>query len=170
MIVTATEIGMLLDALAAAFPRTTMSAETVQIYAAFLADLDFDRAATAVATHIAEGKWFPTIGELRALAFADQLGPDIDQAWGEIMREVSRVGAYRSPSFSHPAVTAAVESLTWREICLDDNNVALRAHFGKVYAAARARIIADERTEFIKAIVAELPRRAIAGAQRRLGK
>lgn len=161
------ETAMLLDALAAAFPRSEMSGETAQVYVRFLADLDFDRGATAVATHIAEGKWFPTISELRARAFADRNGPDPDQAWGEVLLAVARYGAYRSPTFSHPAITAAVGSLTWREICASDNAPALRAHFAKTYELCRGRIIADERTEFIKAIVAELPRRAIAGAERK---
>lgn len=159
------QTGMLLDALVAAFPRTTMTAETAQIYASFLADLDFDRAATAVATHIAEGKWFPTVADLRERAFTSERGPDIDQAWAEVKRKVGSVGIYREPQWSHPAIAAAIGSLTWRDVCLDDNPVALRAHFGKVYASARERIVADQRTEFIKAIVAELPRRAIRGSE-----
>ncbi len=161
------ETAMLLDALAAAFPRSEMSGETAQIYARFLADLSFDDAATAVATYIAEGKWFPTIGEIRTLAFADRRGPDPDQAWGELLQAVARFGRYREPRFSHPAIEAAVASLTWREICLSDNAPALRAHFGKAYAACRGRITANQQSEFIKAIVAELPKRALAGRERK---
>lgn len=161
------QAGMLLDALHAAFPRTEVSPETVWIYARYLTDIEYEAGAFAVAAYIAEGRWFPTIGEIRARVDGGNKPPDVDLAFGEVLAGVSKWGQYRDPRWTHPAIAAAVGALTWREICLSENADALRAHFFKVYEVVAKRIKADETTEFVKSIVAELPKRALAGREQR---
>ncbi len=156
------EAGVLLDALHAAFPRTTISADTAQLYARFLVDLDLQSAAQAVAMWIATAKFFPTVGELRGLATSDGGAPDPDRAFAEVMKVVGSTGVYRTPRFSHPAIAEAVDAITWREVCLSDHAPSLRAHFAKAYEAARLRSNSAAHRGLVNGIVADV-RAKLAG-------
>lgn len=162
------QAGVLLDALHAAFPEVTISVETAQLYARFLEDIDIDRGAEVVATWIAfDGKRFPRISELRALAAPAM--PDADQAWEEARRAAGSVGSYRSPSFSHPAIAEAVKAIGWMDICQTpiDQLGTLRAQFGRAYEAVKRRRIGAESKQLVAAIVQQLPQHALEGAARK---
>lgn len=150
----------------AAFPRVEIPEETARLYAVSLLDVDREAATRAVSKLVVNsGRFFPTIAELRE-QIADAAGagvPDADRAWGEVMRAVSKFGAYRSPVFSHPAIAATVESLTWREICASDNVPALRAHFGKAYEAAKKRAIDPAHVALVDNLSRHLLRQLDAG-------
>lgn len=165
---TPAEAGVVLDALVAAFPRTQLSAETVQIYARFLVDFDLEAAVNGAAKWIARGKGFPLISELReacAVAGGDGV-PDADLAFREVLRAVSRWGAYGEPKWSHPAIEAAVESIGWREVCLSDNAPALRAHFAKSYEAAKKRTTDPKHAQLVAGVVKDL-KQQLVGADRK---
>lgn len=165
---TSEEAGVILDALVAAFPRTTMSAETVQIYARFLVDVSVEQAVDAAARWIARGRSFPLISELReAIEREHGAGPpDADQAFAEVMRKVGSVGRYREPVWSHPAISAAVDAITWREVCDSDNAPALRAHFTRAYEAAKKRTADPAHNLLVTSIGAEVRERIAAGTAR----
>lgn len=109
----------------------------------------------AIDAFAAEGERFtPTVGQIRnrsidlALVRSGERIPDTDQAWGEIKSEMSRVGYSgeldpndidAKPRFSHPAITTAVESMGWPYLCRSTDEMADRAHFLKLYAAAAQR-------------------------------
>ena len=126
------QAGVVLDALVAAFPRTMMSEETVRMYARFLVDFEIEHAVAAVAKWIAREQRFPQISELResCAAAAGNGPPDADRAFAEVMRAVSKYGQYQEPRFTHSAIRQAVESITWREICLSEHAPSLRRRFG----------------------------------------
>lgn len=129
------ECGELLAALAAAFPPVSMAEETLQIYERFLLDIPFEEATLAVATWISTQARFPRISELRASVRREQgdHAPDPDQAWTEVRLQVAKVGVYREPSFSHPAIAQAVLAIGWREICASTEPGVERAHFFRAY-------------------------------------
>lgn len=135
------EIFQALEILAAAFPANKVGPATVEVYALMLADIPPADLARAVSWCLANYKFFPTVAEIRAAALeasAYQV-PDMDEAWLAVKREVSRVSSYGTPRFDHPAIAAAVQSVGWREICLEEEPF-VRAHFFRVYESAARRM------------------------------
>ena len=55
----------LIAVLRAAYPNQDITEETVELYAAMLADLDFSIAQESLQRHIATSRFFPTVAELR---------------------------------------------------------------------------------------------------------
>lgn len=130
--------------LSAAYPRFTVTADTGRVYADLLADIDDDLLIAATKQHATSSKWFPSVAELRQAAFnirAKSRGiPSPAEAWGEVMREVRRVGSWGTPEFSTPLIADTVDGLGgWAALCASDNNVADRAHFLKIYGSLLER-------------------------------
>ena len=130
--------------LAAAYPRFTATADTGRVYAELLRDIPDDLLIAATKQHATSSKWFPSVAELRQAAFnirAKSLGiPSPAEAWGEVMREMRRVGSWGSPEFSTLLIADTVDGLGgWDALCRSENNVADRAHFLKIYGALLER-------------------------------
>lgn len=129
--------------LKSAYPRMDFGAESVMVYQLALADIEPLLLRTAVLKHISTSKWFPTIAELRQAATEIVLqsegqlsGPE---AWGLVLREVRRVGHWRSPNLQ-PVVRQAVDAIGgWRNICFSANITADRARFIEAYTILRKR-------------------------------
>lgn len=79
--------------------------------------------------------------KLRAVESGEPVAPDIDQAWAEINRSFGSPGRNGTPSWSHPALAAAVNSIGWDTMCdtLTEDMGTLRAHFARYYDAATRR-------------------------------
>ncbi len=117
-----------------AFPQRDMPVQTLALYQRQLADLDEAQVVDAVYRLIRTARFFPTIGEIREAAVAG--GPTdglAEAAWAEVRREAARVGWNRgpvmrnrelveaeAPVFSDPITEAAVQSMSWRLICLGE--------------------------------------------------
>lgn len=132
--------------LCAAFPQVPVSRETVEVYHGALADLDPEAAKSAVREILLTAERFPPPAVIRR-KIAEQAGllaPTPIDAWGEVMRQVTLMGVRGMPSFSHPAITQVVDSLSWWNICMSENADTLRAHFLKQYDLLRTQ--ADTRT------------------------
>lgn len=132
---TKTEALKCLSILKASYPRQELGRDTLEAYAAMLADIDFEAAQDAVRRLICGSKWFPSIAEIRAevaqAAMANMPAPEI--AWGEVWKAISRYGMNRQPQFSCPEVAAAVDVIGWRTICLDENVASSRSRFIDAY-------------------------------------
>jgi len=141
--VTPSEVTTCLAALVAAYPPVTMSAETEAIYTTFLRDVDAKTGYEAVATWIAtsDPARFPRISELRKACerIAGNGPPDVDRVLAEVQRAVHKVGAYRVPHWSHPAIADAVEAIGWSSICASEEPEILRAQFRRAYEGASQR-------------------------------
>jgi len=145
--------------LAAAYPKEPMTEAQIALYEAFLMDYPGPVVRAAVLRHIAQSPWFPRISELLALIHeGDQL--DADAAWAEVQRQIRTVGYYGQPTWSHPAIAAAVDALGWDTLCRSTNPEADRAHFLRFYALAQKREQARQQW----AALPERVRRAITGA------
>lgn len=119
--------------LRAVYFKAAISDDTWLAYFMALADIPDDALIQAVSEHIAHNDEFPTIAGLRRLALAGQ-HPSPGDAWGEVARQMQEVGRYRTPAFSHPLITLAVEQVGgWQALCESDNLVADRAHFLRIY-------------------------------------
>lgn len=55
------------------------------------------------------------------------------EAWGEVMKEVSRTGSYGVPVFDNSLVGKAVECIGWKTICMSTMISVERAHFLKIF-------------------------------------
>jgi len=70
----------------------------------------------------------------RAHALETSSCPPAEEAWGEVLDQVRRRGAYGSPSFRSSVTAEAVKRIGWREICgAKEGDPALRAHFYRTY-------------------------------------
>ena len=128
-----------LTVLAASYPRAEIEEATLVAYSSMLADVDGDQAQAAIKRIICTSKWFPTIAEIRAEiaeAATAQL-PAVEIAWGEVWKAIGKYGMYRTPEFSCPEIAAAVDAISWRHICLDENVTSTRARFTDAYRSIR---------------------------------
>ena len=137
-----------LTELRAAFPGANANADTLKLYTKRLSDLDPAAVVEAIDRLIntAQPKYagyFPSIAEIREQVQAG--GPTegaAELAWGGVLREVRRggwnpKGTFRhgvhhdppTPQFSSPITEAAVESVTWRMICLSETPEKVREQF-----------------------------------------
>jgi hypothetical protein len=119
--------------LRAVYFKAAISDDTWLAYFMALADIPDEALIRAVSEHIAHSDDFPTIAGLRRLALAGQ-HPSPGDAWGEVARQMQDVGRYRTPVFSHPLITQAVDQVGgWQGLCESDNLVADRVHFLRLY-------------------------------------
>lgn len=73
---------------------------------------------------------------------------DQGEAWGEVQKAISQYGYYRQEEALEsltPIVREAVKRLGFREICLDENQDAVRAHFFKIYSSLIERKTNDAK-------------------------
>lgn len=119
--------------LRAVYFKAAIGDDTWLAYFMALADIPDEALIQAISEHIAHNDEFPTIAGLRRLALAGQyLSPG--DAWGEVARQMQDIGRYRTPAFSHPLITQAVNQVGgWQALCESDNLVADRAHFLRIY-------------------------------------
>jgi len=151
----AREVATLLRPLLATWPEEPFPSDRVAVYAAALADLDADLLRAAIAHCIATLRFFPKPAEIRSAAFelvkTAEGVPDTSTAWGEVMSEISRVGSYGLPRFSHPAIERAVR-LTggWQRICLSETLASDRARFIEFYGQVIDK--ADRETRMLPTV------------------
>lgn len=119
---------------------------TIEAYERHLLDLDLDNARAAVGRLAESCKFLPTIAEVRAAARDLRTGSRRTgmEAWGDVVRAIGSVGSYRSPTFADPLVAHVVRCMGWRELCLGDNESALRARFIEAYDAITDRELREE--------------------------
>ena len=121
----------------------------VDAYAALLADLDYARCNAAVRVLLQSKTWIPSVADIRKTVLELERGPvrPAGDAWGDVLEAVRRYGAYRSPGvdfqFDDPEVARCVQALSWREICLSENQIADRARFIELYG----EVASQERRE-----------------------
>ena len=141
------EVTKLVGVLAASFPNTQMSKDSVNVYARMLKDIPLDVLTTAVEQCMVESEFLPTIAKLRNRALSLVAPPRKDpmDAWGVVVKEIQRVGFYRSPHFEDPLIARAVDCMGWQYLCSSENIVADRAHFAKVYEQFVERETQDAR-------------------------
>jgi hypothetical protein len=102
--------------------------------------------------------------------------PTIDEAWGEVLARVSRVGLTTElpggpkVTFSHPAIESVVASMGWRNLCVSETQMADRAHFARLYTERvdRDLSVAAEAPNVLQHRAA-LAARSDAGGPQRLG-
>lgn len=152
------QVAKLVAVLIATYPSAKITADTSAVYERMLADLDFPAANAAIERLLATSKWLPTIAEIREAAltlYRGETRPGGD-AWGEVLRAISRYGYARTPgidfAFSDPVVAECVRALTWRELCDSENQEADRARFIELYDRIAAALRRSRLSESLPAM------------------
>jgi hypothetical protein len=111
-----------------------------------LGDMPYQLAEKACLRHVNLSKFFPTPAELRehAAALMPTSLPDAEVAWGEVLRSLQKVGSYRKPEWTHPAIEETVKHMwgSWANACATvqvDNLGVDRAQFVRMYTTVSKR-------------------------------
>lgn len=134
------ECAKLVAVMMGAFPSAKFNAQTSQVYERMLRDLDYRAANAAVERLLATSRFMPTVADVREAALAltsGEIKPG-GEAWGEVLRLISRYGARRydvgwEPPIADPATRQTVAALGWVNLCDSENQVADRARFVELY-------------------------------------
>jgi hypothetical protein len=143
---TPAEAAKLVAMILQAYPAAQFGPASSQLYEAMLADVDVEMGKAAVHRLIATSRFLPTIAEIRTMAADLQHGPPRlgEQAWGDVIEAIRRVGHYRpAPNFADERVAESVRVLGWRNLCLSANDAADRARFITLYDGLSERHRAD---------------------------
>lgn len=119
----------------------------LRLYVEMLSDIPPQILEAAVKKLIMTNKFLPSIAEIREVAYgikgiiSGTAAPDESEAWGEVIKAIRSVGYYGKPTFSHEAITAAVNNIGWQDICTTPNEGTntLRSQFRRAYQLAAQR-------------------------------
>lgn len=166
------ESAEVIAALVAAYSPVTIPPETMLIYVRFMEDLHFETTVEAMALWIGRERRFPRITDLREAVerIRGDGAPDLDLAWREVTKAFSKFGRYKVPTFSHPAIGAAVQALGWIALCDSTEPGVDRAHFQRAYESARKRLADPAMIGVAKTIAEEIRYRIEARRQGQLPK
>jgi hypothetical protein len=183
--VTHDEAARLVAVMFSAVPSHRVEAKAVpamiNAYADLLGDLTYAQCNAALRVLLQTSTWLPSVAEIRAAALEVDRGPVRagGDAWGDVLRAVSRYGAYRRPgedfTFADPVVARCVQSLGWQQICASENVTADRAQFirlydttaGQTHRQAQAPMLAagaEQRALDASGLVANLARQLGGGS------
>jgi hypothetical protein len=128
--------------LAMAFPNSQFSEGNAAAYEKLLSRFEFEPTLRAVELLADTHKFLPAFSEIRDAMLELENGTRRRgaEAWGDVVAEIRRVGAYGAPKFADELTAYAVERCGWRNLCLEgSNDAADRARFIEVYEAASER-------------------------------
>lgn len=147
---TTQEFDFIRAALKSAYPTFNILPDkySIQLWYRLLGDLPYKVCETALFELFATHEYPPQISEIRAKCaeYMKQQVKDAGEAWGDVQKAISNYGYYRAEEAMEsltPSVREAVKRLGFREICLNENQDAVRAHFFKIYNAIADRSLND---------------------------
>ena len=123
--------------LVAAYPRQEFPLPSQQLYVKMLADIEPALLEAAILDIISKKTFLPAISEVREAAalLVEQSAGRLDavSAWGDVCKQIVRVGRYGTPDVDE-MTRAAIDAVGgWRELCASENQVADRARFVQAY-------------------------------------
>nr|WP_302471881.1 replicative helicase loader/inhibitor [Blautia massiliensis (ex Durand et al. 2017)] len=150
--VTPQEFDFIRASIKSAYPTFNVMPDqySIRMWYRMLGDLDYKLCETALMELFATHTYPPQISEIREKC-AEYTVPhlkDQGEAWGEVQKAISQYGYYRQEEALEsltPIVREAVKRLGFREICLDENQDAVRAHFFKIYSTLIERKTNDAK-------------------------
>lgn len=143
------EIGKLMIAMALAWPKYELPKQAFEVYYQILKDLPTEVLEKASHHIMATNTFFPSISEWRSAAVDIQINkagiPSEYEAWEEVVTQLRLIGSYGTPSFTHPLIQRAVETMGWRQLCGSEHLDYDRAHFYKAYSCLLSRATEEAR-------------------------
>ena len=138
------ECARILAVIAAAYTAFAVDDLVLGVWHTKFEDLTYQAAETALRRHLALSPFPPTIADIRKQVAA-VFGPEditAGDAWGELMEAVRRFYVPKGPealASMRPSVARVAQMIGWRQIYLDDNVPALRAHFMRMFEQVQER-------------------------------
>lgn len=135
------ELTKLLGFLAAAYPNSQMTDESLKVYRAMLTDIPIGVIEVAVQQSIVNSEFLPTVATLRATCHRLTVPDELTgfEAWEVVRAAIGAIGAYQRPQFENRLIERAVNCIGWVQLCRSENEVADRAHFVKVFEQLKER-------------------------------
>lgn len=135
------QVCKVLAVLTTAYPSANIPENTVELYMEMLIVHDYLLTKQAVYRLLKTSKFFPTIAEIEEAIEKTTVQdiPDVEQAWLDVQKTMSKTGYFESPKFSHPAIAEAVRCIGWDNIRMSENIGVERAHFFKLYDTIKNR-------------------------------
>ena len=127
----------LMGVIAATWPQAVVSEDTVNAYATFLSDVEYQDAFAAIGRLSGTSRWMPSVSEIRETAAELKLGlPSAFIAWEQfVSRQQDR----------HALVRRVEKAMGgWSAYSMSDNPSIFRAHFLKLYGEARSEAVVGE--------------------------
>lgn len=135
-----------LSLLKVAYPRfyTNLSKDdaenAISLWTSMLSDHCFDVIKLAVQKYIAQGKFPPTIADIREslVEVTERKEMLADEAWGQAIATVRKYGSYREEealASMDSSVSTLIKRLGYKTLCMteDDQIMTFRAHFIKLW-------------------------------------
>lgn len=133
------EFKKIVAALKSVYPKFGIETkEQFDFWYELLKDIPYKTMQLTVKKYSLEEKWPPTIADLRkSYTQTTKLQIlDSNQAWGEVKIAIRNFGSLREvealESMS-PITATVVKNMSFKELCLSENQMADRAHFMKMY-------------------------------------
>ncbi len=113
-----------------ALPHSKVNSGTLAVYSKALSNLTLGEIDAAMLKLMRTVKFFPTIAEI--FSTVEELKKFLqiekvktaDEAWQEVMEEISRAYLYKKPIFSSTEIGQVVKKFGWRNLCnVSANNV-----------------------------------------------
>ncbi len=126
---------------------------TGETWALAMPDVDYEKAQTAIIKKLRHSPFTPGVSDIisavKELYPTPFIAPTESDAWQIVSKAVSNLGYARFPTeWPHPAIAAAVRSITPERLCHDENVAATFAHFKAIYKTEVERL--DNKTEAVK--------------------
>lgn len=169
------EFDLIRMAIKSAYPTANVMPDvySIRLWYRMLGDLPYKVCETALFELFSTHTFPPSISEIRGKCAEYTAHPAVDEgtAWGEVKSAIGRYGIYRTEEALQsmsPAVRKAVERIGFRDICLDENEMATRAHFFRIYKAIVDRekqeaqlplSVTQERMKYLQSVADANPQR-----------
>jgi hypothetical protein len=116
-------------------------------------EVDPDVAVKAAKEMMRTEDGFPTVAKYLSYVekFYAGAAPSLESASTEVLATILAVGSYGTPTWSHPAIGAAVNSIGWRDICASEGDY-WKAWFARAYENTRKVHTTEHRTEITSGI------------------
>jgi hypothetical protein len=134
--------------LAASYPNWKPPKETLELYVSLLQPLPAEPTEEAVMQILRSDREFaPPVGVVIqnasriALAQSGAAVTTAEEAWGQVVAAIRNLGHYRGPGEfgGNKAIQRAVAAIGWSNLCFDENVVANRAHFMRIFESYQTR-------------------------------
>lgn len=133
------EFDLIRMAIKSAYPTANVMPDvySIRLWYRMLGDLPYKVCETALFELFSTHTFPPSISEIRGKCAEYTALPAVDEgtAWGEVKNAISRYGIYRTEEALQsmsPAVRKAVERIGFRDICLDENEMANVRHVRRI--------------------------------------
>jgi hypothetical protein len=143
--VNADQTRLIVGTLLAAFPRESVTQETVEVYSRMLEDLPYEDTLRAVKRILATRYTFPTIADVRREVFEDRLGlPTAVEVWEQVLRPAITDGEDGPPRDPLVSEVMKATGISRYDVRSSEKPEVLRGQFVKAYEITRRRRLEDE--------------------------